>query len=117
MEIIGLFCPALVSICIRYKRQKGTGWKLIRFFMEWGIWTLVNVLLTDIIITYILGIQDAMEEYLHSFSFFSKYVVIAVILAAVMPYLWEIVQKYISVTFTIGVNDENNENKICRENN
>lgn len=117
MEIIGLFGPALVSVGIRYRRQKGTEWNLMRFVMEWGIWTLINVLLTDITITYILGMQDVMEEYLHSFPFFSKYVVIATVFAAVMPYLWEIVHKYISVTFTIGVDDETKESKAGRKNN
>lgn len=67
---------------------------------------MVNVLMTAGIITYVLNVSDVMVVSLDSFSFYTKYTAIAIVVAVITPYIQEIVKKYVEVAFTVRKKDE-----------
>ncbi|MCM1087937.1 MAG: hypothetical protein NC419_07245 [Muribaculaceae bacterium] len=101
MKIIGLFFPAFISLSIRCARDKKFSLRTASAVVTYGIYTLVNVLLATIIITYGLNVSGVTADALDSFPFFTKYMVIAVILAVCVPYLEEMVRKYIHIKLTV----------------
>lgn len=106
MQIIGLFFPALISIVIRHTRDKEQMWEMPVTLIRYGIYVLCNVLLTTVIITYGLNISGVTADAFESFPFFTKYVIIAITAAIFLPYLEEMIKKYIKITFTVKVRDE-----------
>ena len=106
MRITGLFFPAFISIAIKHSRNPELTWQIPKALVEYGIYVLVNVLVTTVIITYVLNISDVTVDALDSFPFFTKYAVIAIIAAVLTPYMQEIVKKYVEVTFTVRKKDE-----------
>ena len=101
MKIISLFFPSFISVFIRHIR-KNASWEMPVCLFEYGIYVLINTWITTSIVTYIFGIEEAMSTSLESFSFFTKYTVIAIIMAIFIPYVEEIINKYISVRFTVN---------------
>lgn len=117
MIVIGLFFPALITIGIRRRRNAGEGKGFFPAFVEYGKAVLFCNLFTMIIITYILKIDGVEITAFHSFSFFTKYALIAVCYSAFLPYLEEIVKKCFQIKFTVeGKNKkgESNENHTNR---
>ena len=112
MEVIGLFFPAIVSMMIRNRRNAESGWRMPAILFRYGIYVLVNVLLTVCVITYGLGLSSVTADALNSFSFFTKYMVIALIMAILVPFVEEIVGKYIQITLTVRDYDEKRENHM-----
>lgn len=108
MTLIGLFFPAIISVVIRQKRKTGDKRELLSILSEYGLSVLFCNLFSMIVITYVLGIGDVAMSAFESFPFFTKYTVIAVIIAFIMPYLEEIYKKYIQIKFVI---EDKNENK------
>lgn len=106
MQIIGLFFPALISIIIRHTRDKEQLWEMPVTLIRYGIYVLYNVLLTTVIITYGLNNSGVTVDAFESFPFFTKYVTIAIMVAIFLPYVEEMIKKYIRVTFTVKVRDE-----------
>lgn len=106
MRIIGLFGPALISVWIKHLRSEKITCQMPMILIEYGIYTLVNVLVTTSIITYGLSIDGITVDALDSFPFFTKYVVIAIVAAILTPYIEEMIKKYIQVTFTVRTHDE-----------
>lgn len=106
MEIIGLFFPAIVSVWIRHSRNKELTWSMPKILFEYGINVLVNVFTAGCIITYGLGVSGVTADALNSFPFFIKYTVIALAAAAIVPYVEEIIRKYIKVTVAVKTYDE-----------
>lgn len=102
-----LLLPACVSMAIQYKRnnEKKKNSVLAEIF-GFGCWVLVINLITMAFITYFLGIEEIVADAFNSFSFAMKYTVIATMFAFVMTYVVEIVKKYFSISFTVGVKDE-----------
>lgn len=106
MRMIALFFPALISIVIRHTRDKEQIWKMPETLIRYGMYTLWNVFLTTAIITYGLNISGVTADAFESFPFFTKYVVIAIAAAVLLPYLEEMIKKYIKVTFTVKERNE-----------
>lgn len=118
MEIIGLFFPAIVSVMIRNRRNTESDWRMPVILFRYGIYVLVNVFLTVCVITYGLGMSGVTADAFNSFPFFTKYTVIALATAVVVPYVEEIIGKYIKVTLTVRTYDEKREDHMedCMEN-
>lgn len=109
MVILAILGPAFISIMIRYKQQKYP--ELAKMIIEYGIYALIITLLTQMVITYILRIPDVMQEALGSFPFFTKYSVVAIIFAIVLPFLQVLIEKYIKVSIEVGVYDGTEESE------
>ncbi len=101
MEIIALFLPACISVSIRHRRNKELSWNLLPTFIEYGILSMVNVWVSVGTVTLALRIPDVTAEAFRSFPFFSKYMVISVMAAFLVPYAEEIIRKCIGVTFSV----------------
>lgn len=106
MQVIGLFFPAIVSVMIRNRKNTESGWRMPAILFRYGIYVLVNVLLTVCVITYGLGLSGVTVDALNSFPFFTKYTVIALILAFLVPFVEEIIGKYLQITLTVRTYDE-----------
>ena len=105
MSIIALFFPSCISMMIRHKRNISTNWNPIQCIIEYGVLTVIDIFLTEAIIVYILKISPDSTAF-ESFPFFIKYVAIASMIASVVPYIGEIISKYIKVSFSIIENDK-----------
>ena len=112
MEVIGFFFPAVVSVMIRNRRSTESGWRMPVILFRYGIYVLVNVLLTVCVITYGLGVSGVTADALNSFPFFTKYTMIALIMAILVPIVEEIVKKYIQITLTVRGYDEKGEDHM-----
>lgn len=108
MEIIGLFAPAMISVWIKHNRNVEVTWGMPKILFEYGIYVWINVFMSGCIITYALGMSGVTSDALTSFPFFTKYTVIAVAMAILVPYAEEIIRKYFKVTLTVR---EKNEKK------
>ena len=105
MKLIALFLPAVITLGIRRDRSKGKEWKLYDYIKEYVISVLINVFMTQSVISYVLGLGGVDSTAFESFPFFTKYIFIACVLAFLIAYIREILNKYITVSFEIG--DEN----------
>lgn len=112
MEMIGLFFPAIASVMIRNRRNTEFGWSMPAILFRYGIYVLINVLLTVCVITYGVGLSGVTADALNSFSFFTKYTVIALIMAILVPFVEEIIGKYIKITLTVRTYDEKREDHM-----
>lgn len=111
MTVIGLFFPAIISVTIRQRRRADPKTDFLSVFIEYGLSVLFCNLFSMVLITYVLGIGDVAMSAFESFPFFTKYTVIAVVIAFIMPYLDEIFKKYIQIKFVIEDQDENESKK------
>ncbi len=109
MKIIGLFFPALISLKISMARENGKA-DIIQVIIRYGLYVLLDNWLAQVIITYVLGMSDVAADALDSFPFFTKYVVITAIVAAVLPLCLELAAKYFKISVKTGVNGEENSN-------
>lgn len=98
MELIALFVPAVITMSVRYVRNNGKSWEWFRYIMEYGIALFVNVLTTQSVIVYVLRATGEESGDFARFAFLVKYLVIAGVLAFIMPYIWEGLMKAISVS-------------------
>ena len=112
MRVVALFFPAFISILIKYLRESERTWRPPVLIAEYGIYVLVNVLMTTSLITYGLGVHDVTADAFISFAFFTKYVVIAIIFAFVTPYIEELITKYVKVSFAVRKKDESLEDSV-----
>lgn len=112
MEMIGLFFPAIVSVMISNRRNTESGWRMPTILFRYGIYVLVNVLLTVCVITYGFGLSGVTVDALNSFPFFHKYMVLALIMAILVPFVEEIIRKYIQITLTVRSYDEKKEDHM-----
>lgn len=115
MSIVGIFVPGMISLWIKHKRNTENTWSAPKVLFEYGIYVLINVFLAGCMITYALGMPDVTSDALNSFPFFTKYILIAVVMAVLVPYVEEIIKKYIQVTLIVRTNDEKAEG--CLEDN
>lgn len=109
MEMIGLLCPALVSVLIKCNKSTKFEQGVLEGLFRYGIYVLINVFLTGIVITYGLGISGVTSDALCSFPFFIKYTAIALIMAILVPYIEEIISKYIKITLVVSAYDKKTE--------
>lgn len=113
MQVIGLFFPAIVSVMIRNRRNTESDWRMPAILFRYGIYVLVNVLLTVCVITYGLGLSGVTVDALNSFPFFTKYTVVALIMAILVPFVEEIIGKYIQITLTVRPYDEKSKDTMA----
>ena len=106
MRIIALFFPAFISMAIRHRRNTELTWEVITTLIEYAILVVVNVFLSEAVVTYGLRMNDVDSTAFESFGFFTKYLLIASVIAFFIPYVEEIFRKYISISFTVGDNKE-----------
>lgn len=107
MTVIGLFFPSFVSVAIYMKLSKDALCRWQTLIIRYGVYVLLDTLITQIDITYLLGISQVMESALTSFPFFVKYVLIALIWAVVLPFVEEMLKKYIKVSIKISADKKN----------
>lgn len=103
MKWICLLLPACVSMLVIYNRKGGqaTSKNVIVDIWRWGVWVLINNFMTFFTLLYIVGHDSLVVDVFDSFAFSMKYILIALVYAWIIPYMVEIVKKYISITFTI----------------
>lgn len=101
MEFIALFLPAVITVCVRYKRNAGQIWNWFVYVKEYAVALLVNVIVTQGVIVYVLGATGEGTSDFERFAFTTKYLVIACFLAFVFPYIWEALTKAVSVSVDI----------------
>ena len=106
MKLIALFGPAILSLAIKKRRMIEKKWDWFTYVKEYTVSLLSNVFLSQAVITYVLGLDGVDSTAFESFPFFTKYIVIAVACAWILPYIREVVGRYISVSFKVGENDE-----------
>lgn len=112
MEIIGLFFPAIISVRIKHRGNTKEAWNMPKVLLEYGTYVLINAFVTTSAITYGLGLSGVLSDALHSFSFFTKYVIIASAVAIIIPYAEEIIGKHIKVTLEVRTYDEEENNNM-----
>lgn len=108
MILLAILGPAFISVWIRYKQKKYS--ELCKMIIEYGIYTLMVTLFTQSSITYVLRVSGVTQDALESFPFFTKYVVIAVIIATVLPIVQALIVKYIKVSVEVEIYDEEKVN-------
>ncbi len=101
METLALLFPAGISVWIWHKRNEKISWSVMPTLVEYSIWTVCNVLVSVLTVVFVFRHRDLTSEAFMSFSFFWKYMLVAVFAAFLMPYLVEFVMKCFGVTFTI----------------
>ena len=107
MELICLFFPACVAMGIRCRRiEKLQIVKIPELIFKWTGWVVIINLIVMGIITYIFGMDGIVSDAFNSFSFFMKYVLIAIAFSLFLPYLVEILEKYFEMSIKIGEQDE-----------
>ncbi len=109
MSFIALFLPAGISLMIRHKRNQELKWRIPESILEYVVLVLINVLLSQCIIVYLLGIHEVDMSAFQSFPFFTKYLVIAMLIGWLMPYVEEIGRKYVEISFSVGDKPEDEE--------
>lgn len=109
MGFIALFLPASISLIIRHKRNMKLKWKLPESILEYVVLVLLNVLFSQCIIVYMLGIHEVDMSAFQSFPFFTKYLIIAMIMAWLVPYVEEIGRKYMGLSFSVEENTAGEE--------
>lgn len=100
MEFIALFTPAVITMSVRYRRNNGKTWEWFQYVKEYIIALFINVLTTQAVITYVLGATGEESGDFARFAFMTKYLIIAGILAFIMPYIGEAFNKAVSVSVT-----------------
>ena len=106
MNFIALFVPALFTVTIRQKRKNAGEPKIFPTVLEYGKAVLICNLFAMLVVTYIFKIDGIMETAFASFPFFIKYVIIELLFACALPYLEEIWEKYVHISFTVEGKDE-----------
>lgn len=104
MMWICLLMPACFSMMIQYRRNgnRPLSDNMVVELCRWGSWVLVNNLLTIFAVLYLLGYGSLLTEVFESLAFAMKYAGISLVFACVLPYIVEIIRKFVSVTFTVN---------------
>ena len=108
MKIIGLFFPALISLQIFYRRNPDKKNDVIGAMGLYAKYCLIENLIIMILLNYGLGLEGVAEEAFSSFQFFIKYMVIAIVLSVIVPFIHEVITKHFEVSVTI---DEDRDEK------
>lgn len=106
MEFIALFAPAVITMAIRYKKKNGKEWEWFLYVKEYVAALLVNVWSTQAVVTYVLGATGEESGDFVRFAFMTKYLLIACVLAFIMPYIWEALTKALSVSVHMEERDK-----------
>ena len=113
MVQLAIWGPAFISLMIRYSQKRYK--EIKKMVIEYGIYSVIITLITQLIISYIFGISEVTQEALTSFSFFTKYVFLEILIALILPLMQKLVEKYIKITFEVGIYDKTEENEISKK--
>lgn len=104
MKWICLLLPACVSMKISYQRNGNQPLSENALFevFRWGCWVIVNNILTMITMLFVFKHGSIVVEVFESFGFSLKYMVVSLAFACVLPYIFEILKKYVAITFSVG---------------
>jgi len=105
MKYVCILLPAFIAVAV--KNNRGEKKDLLGTILSFGLWTLLLNLINMILITYVLRMDGVTADALESFSFAIKYIVVGSVMAFVLPYVFEIVSKYLHIDFKVEVADEN----------
>lgn len=100
MKIIALFFPALLSVSVYFRRQPAKLKPDLYLMTRYGIYTMLVNWCAMSLITYIFQTKVVISD-MESSGFFTKYVFIAVFFAGLIPYMEEIIKKYVCIRFHI----------------
>ena len=91
MEWICWLFPACVAMSIMYKRNKETEKKfhVIKELCDYGCWV-IGINIITLIVIHCLGVRNVLVEAFSSLSFALKYLVIATVIAGIVPYIKEL---------------------------
>jgi len=103
MMIVAIF-PAIISLGI-YLRRNEKRLNSISALVHYAYYILLSNIVPLVIIYYIYDYDPTFEEF-NRFGFTWKYSIIAVGVSIVVPYVEELIGKYISVSFTIENRDQ-----------
>ena len=98
MPYIALLCPAAISLAI-FRKRRGSDVKVIDSVVAYLGFVLMINWLTMCTSVYLLKIYDSRMEFMENFVFFTKYVAIALIFALILPPLFDLFQKFFTITF------------------
>lgn len=101
MKIIALFFPALISISIYAKRKSIELTPNLSILIRYGIYVMAVNWCDMSLTTYVFGRDNSILEYMEKWTFFTKYVFIAILFAWLIPYIEEIIIKFIQINFRI----------------
>ena len=103
MEWICWLFPACISKTIIYKRNKIKQENLcsIKELFGWASWVVMINSITLTIIMYYLGMNEIVVDTFSSIPFAFKYLLIATGFAIVLPYILEVLTKFINVSLEI----------------
>lgn len=113
--VIGILTPAALALKIKIRRQNLMETKCSaasKLILQYMIEIMKNAFFTTATITYILKVDGVNFDALSSFPFFTKYIVIAVFYAWVLPYIEEIISKYVGVSFKVEVEKDAEEKNL-----
>ena len=110
MNFVCIFLPALCAIGIELKRRS-YDMKTVQIVIRYGIWVLAINFMAMLCVVYVFGIEGVLTDAMDSFSFACKYIVISLILSIVLPYIIEILGKYLRISFEVTSKDSEDEKK------
>ena len=110
MKYVCIFAPALCAVAIQLNR-KSVSEKTMDIVIRYGIWVLTINLIAMSMVNYIIGIHDVTADALDSFGFATKYMIISLLLALIIPYIVEVIGRFITVSFDIETKKEQDEQK------
>ena len=105
---VALFGPSLILMAIRGKKESSCSKNRFEWIIQFGIYTFLICLLTEIIITYLLHIDGVCEDAFNSFPFFIKYSVISTGVAFCIYFTQSILKKILKISIEVGVYHEEN---------
>ncbi len=115
MVQLAIWGPAFISLMIRYKQKKCC--EIKKMIMEYGIYSVAITLIAQLLIDYGFRVSGVTQDALMSFSFFTKYVVLEVIIAFTLPFLQKLLEKYIQISVEVGVYDRAEESEKQKKEN
>lgn len=101
MTFLALSGPATIALAIRINRGKIDSKNILGVILAYAKLCLGVNLVTMCIITYLLGMSGVVADSFASFSFFTKYVLIASAWSFVWAYVSEIIGKYVKISFKV----------------
>lgn len=112
---LAIWGPAFISLMIRYKQKKCC--EIKKMIIEYGIYSVIITLITQIVINNVFRVSGVTQEALTSFSFFTKYMILEIMIALIIPFLQKLLEKYIKVSVEVGVYDRTEENESKKKEN
>lgn len=115
MKAIALFFPALISISIYVRRMSIERKITLNMLIKYAIYVMLTNWCCMSLLTYAVRLEDCRAEYLDSWGFFTKYLLLAALFAWMIPYVEEMIRKSVQVSFQVKAR-EGDGNESTQEN-